>query len=327
MAVYYFSEAYSKGMHAGNKARNDVEAILYKKYKRLTPYGKKSQNKLLKSFKLMRTALSAKKSDVIIMQYPLQRGCNWLVKNITKKRKCVLIIHDLDALRYPSVPSDEVEKLKNAYRIISHNEKMTKFLIEKGIAKEKIQNLGVFDYLIPDEPVATHADDKEICYAGNLAKSEFIYNIPKKVTDLGVKVYGVNYIEGKNNELIYCGSFDSEVIHKKIEAKFGLIWDGTSAETCNGPFGEYMKYNSPHKISMYIAAAMPVIIWKQAALADFVEKYNIGFTVESLDEIAEICSGIDADNYNTYIKNITGLREKVIYGKMLEKALEKAIEM
>lgn len=327
MSVFYYSEKYSKGKNAGNKARNDVEVILSRNYPKLTPYDVKLNNRIVRTLKVLRTTFSVSKEDIIIVQYPLPRGLNWLAEVLTKIRNIVFVIHDLYELRMSNFSGVEIRKLRKAYGIISHNEKMTKFLIKNGINKEKIVNLQIFDYLIDNKTLYDHSNDKDmICFAGNLAKSGFIYNISEKITNIGVNVYGINYDELKNAKLHYKGSFDSEVVYKKIKGKFGLIWDGDNTESCTGNFGKYMMYNNPHKISMYIAACMPIVIWSDAALADFVLENNIGYVINKIDDIFEIYENLTDDKYRIMSNNVKKIREDIINGRMLEKALSLIIK-
>lgn len=39
---------------------------------------------------------------------------------------------------------------------------------------------------------------------------------------------------------------------------------------------------------MYLAAGIPVIIWEEAALANFIKKNHCGITIKSTDEIRNI---------------------------------------
>ncbi|NRO11242.1 Beta-1,6-galactofuranosyltransferase WbbI [Lactobacillus helveticus] len=48
--------------------------------------------------------------------------------------------------------------------------------------------------------------------------------------------------------------------------------------------GNYLRYNDPHKLSLYLASGIPVIIWKKAAEAKFVEENKVGITVDSLED-------------------------------------------
>ena len=68
---------------------------------------------------------------------------HWLPK------KCIVVIHDLDSLRQEKEESEvqkEIRFLNKFQSIISHNERMTAWLKEKG-CHSKIVNLELFDYL------------------------------------------------------------------------------------------------------------------------------------------------------------------------------------
>lgn len=79
--------------------------------------------------------------------------------------------------------------------------------------------------------------------------------------------------------------FKPEELPYVLSGSFGLVWDGTSANTCSGVYGEYLQINNPHKASLYIASGIPVIIWSHAALADFVKENDCGIVVDSLSDI------------------------------------------
>ena len=106
-----------------------------------------------------------------------------------------------------------------------------------------------------------------------------------------------------------------------------MVWDGPSAESCEGVFGEYLKYNNPHKCSLYLAAGLPVIIWKQAALAPFIVGNHLGFCVNSLDEIDSVLDKITDEEYKTISQNCRKIGEKIRSGYFLTKALRKIMKM
>ena len=75
-------------------------------------------------------------------------------------------------------------------------------------------------------------------------------------------IYGPNYTpEKKCSRIVYQGEFSADELPAHLKGQFGLIWDGSSVNTCEGNFGEYLRYNNPHKISLYLACGLPVIIW------------------------------------------------------------------
>ena len=81
------------------------------------------------------------------------------------------------------------------------------------------------------------------------------------------------------------GAFDPDTPFLNGRYHFGLIWDGTGVDSCEGLYGHYMRFNSPHKLSLYVALGLPVIVWREAAIADFVLKQGIGVTVGNLLEL------------------------------------------
>ena len=82
-----------------------------------------------------------------------------------------------------------------------------------------------------------------------------------------------------------------------------------------------MRYNNPHKLSLYISAGIPVIVWKDSAVADFVIQEKIGFVVSDLSNINTVISNMDSNEYREYLLKISDLQQKVIKGEYLKKSL------
>lgn len=321
--IFYFSEQSDPEKHAGYKARQDVESIVSKRYKPLYPYICKNKNRIIQIKNLFKELKKVKKNDYIFIQYPLVTF-NKIANIILKRKKVILLIHDLNELRFGKTKTTEEKNIiNNASLIISHNIKMTEYLKNHGVEENKIFNLHLFDYLSDNNVEINHTEDSNcICFAGNLEKSNFIYNLSENIIKLGINVYGINFNKDKSNKNInYMGSFEPEIISSVIKGKFGLIWDGEQSSVCSGCMGNYMRYNNPHKLSMYIAAGMPVIVWAQSAVSQFVEKYNIGFSVNSLEEMPDIIKNISESNYQLYRKNVLKIRERIVKGDFLNQAL------
>ena len=64
-----------------------------------------------------------------------------------------------------------------------------------------------------------------------------------------------------------------------------------------------------------------MIIWKQAALADFVTSNGIGITVESLEELPDALRSITREQYESFLAKLAPLTEKIRAGRFLEEAL------
>lgn len=336
--IYYISEKNLQNNHAGSKARIDIDNILEKN--NFEKYENFSQiiftNKLIKLLYICSPVYLKKlfklvklKNKFLIMQYPFYFDfiTRYFFEFSLQKNQTFLFLHDIDSLR--SKDNDSIKKevsiLNKAACVVVHNEQMQKFLIKNGLKCESI-SLKIFDYLLKGPlPLRNFQLGYEIVFAGNLAKSNFLKS--SKLTKLGLifNLYGPGYDENIiiSKNISYKGSYGPEEIPYKIEGSFGLIWDGDSLDNCSGIYGKYLKYNNPHKLSLYIASGIPVITWKKAAIANFIEKYNIGFTVNSLYEISTVIEELTLSDYEEYKNNLKKLQKKVCNGFFTQKALDK----
>ena len=78
-------------------------------------------------------------------------------------------------------------------------------------------------------------------------------------------------------------------------------------------------------MSLFIASKIPVIVWKQSALSDFVKENNIGIVVNDLIEMQEIISNMLEEQYVLLKENIERLSEKVREGFYTSNAIDKSI--
>ncbi|MGL5616058.1 MAG: hypothetical protein ACRDD2_07520 [Sarcina sp.] len=334
MEIYYLTETKGTKRDAGSKARNDVDDILKsEKYQAIIMLNKDENGKvgflpLVKSFFKQKRTIA--ENSIIISQYPIYDQSvfmrfylRWMKKY--KNIKHIALIHDLNSLRAQNKEKmiEEIKRLEVFDLCISHNEKMSKWLKENGL-KSKLVNLEIFDYLIDEEIKKEYKKEENytVCFAGNLSadKSGFIYKLDERVN---LNLYGPYY--SGNNEKRYKGCLKPEELPKVLNEDFGLVWDGESLEGCVGEMGEYLKFNNPHKTSLYIASDLPIIIWKEAALADFILKNNIGIVIGSLNELYNKLNDISEDEYKEMKNNLTIIRNKVINGEFTKKAIKEAI--
>ena len=104
-----------------------------------------------------------------------------------------------------------------------------------------------------------------------------------------------------------------------------MVWDGAVAETCGGNTGEYLRYNNPHKASLYLSSGIPVIIWKESAIADFVLSHKAGIAVSSLFELEDAIRAVSAEEYAEMQSNAAKLSEKLRSGYYFCKALDESL--
>ena len=86
--------------------------------------------------------------------------------------------------------------------------------------------------------------------------------------------------------------------------------------------GNYMRYNNPHKASLYLSTGQPVIIWKKAALAEFVIKNKVGIAVDSLENLDEILDKITAEQYQLMKNNTIKLASSLRSGQFIKQAVK-----
>lgn len=272
---------------------------------------------------------------VLVIQYPykLNRIASLLLGAIIKLRKThvIMIAHDIDSIRGINAASTNRYRerlLKKSNQIICHNAVMKKWMVEHGYSSENIIPLGLFDYIF-DGKYLEHPDRSSVIIAGNLnsRKSPYISKYIELKRNYQVNLFGPNFVKPENaDNFTYFGSFPPEELPCHLQGAFGLVWDGDSVDTCNGLTGEYLRYNNPHKASLYIASGIPVIIWKEAALAKYITENGLGFTVSSLNEIEDKLGSISQNDYEIMCNNVKAEGEKLRKGYFLNRALDEIEE-
>ncbi len=281
----------------------------------------------------IRMLIRAEKYSVVLLQYPQFpiKASYFLrllipISQITKRIRFAALIHDLNSLRglcgrTGKYCDRKVLPLMDA--VICHNEAMKRYLLNKGISEDKLITLGLFDYLSNAE-MRIHSLGDGITVAGNLDPEKCGYI--DKINNLPIHLYG----NGRSvfpDTIIYHGSYPPEELPGIIEGAFGLVWDGNSADGCQGDSGHYLRFNNPHKLSLYLASGMPVIVWKEAAVARYVEEKGVGFAVDSLSEIPDILHHMQEDDYEKMRANAEAVSEMIRKGQHLKAALKELDEI
>lgn len=348
---YYISYYAKKDNTASAKAPSDVLEICRRRGMKEIKIPAFSDDKYTFKDKLIKALAAAcwwiriffilKSGDSLFMQHPMYgkkisyKFIPWIRKH--KKCKFIVLIHDLESLRGGIEGQFENMEAANDFadnvflkcfdRVICHNSKMRDYMASKGFEKEKLVSLEIFDYLSAREAKnsAKHTDPT-LVIAGNLApgKCGYAYKMAKASSEfLKLELYGNYYDDNYHAEgVTYHGSFEPDELANHIDADFGLIWDGNSVDSCIGNTGNYLRYNNPHKASFYLSAGIPVIIWKEAALADFVKKNNVGICVENLVGLDKVIEEISDEEYSEMKKNTVELSKKLRNGYFLNRALD-----
>ena len=346
---YYLKDSFLHNEHeknAGSKARNDVEAILISEgYEGLEL---KVENWYkMNFFKAQQHKYRATKSvfdqlgagDELVIQFPIIHHTFFisrLIKQAQKRgAKFYLLIHDVETLRHAA--GSEVKfrhKVRNYFQekkalmsvdgIIVHNDIMKKVLVSQGVPADKMVSLEIFDYLIPNfEEKTAPQKDQPIIVAGNLnpTKSGYLYNLPSHPA---YNLYGVGYDESRAlKNTSYFGSFMPDDLPAALEGSFGLVWDGDSSETCQGSYGNYLRFNNSHKASLYLASGFPVVVWKESALAHFILEKSCGIAVASLHDLEAALENLTEKEYADLSENARRIGKDLREGYYLRSALKK----
>lgn len=348
MKRYQIVELTNESNHAGTKATLDISLIAERLgFKKLDLRMRTSEDGYIAKIERQMGYLvdwsgcysKINKNSVVLLQHPFhypQLIRNKCLCDLKKKKnvKFISVIHDVEKLRgfrYNEYYKKEFQVMLDiADVMIVHNDVMKKFFIEYGVPEEKLVVLNIFDYLQSD----TESDkkiffEKSITIAGNLDTEKCKYLVQlEKLKDLNINLYGPNYNpKMKNIENIhYQGSLPVNEIPKYLDRGFGLVWDGNSINGCCGQAGEYLRYNNPHKLSLYLSSGIPVIIWKKAAEAEFVRNNNLGILVDKLDELENILGQLDKEKYEEMCNSVKKIAERLKKGYYGEHALLKALE-
>lgn len=321
---------------AGPKAKKDIEKFLLDDGFRLLNIKLISGNGIyskLRKFKVGNfdvPKIFKKNIDVFVVQYPFYSG--YLMEKIlkilneNKKIKLFLIIHDIESLRLfknnQHYVSEEIKTLNRSDGLIVHNSMMAKWLKDNGVTTKMVE-LGIFDYESPQTIENQDSYSNSLYFAGNLKKAEFISKIRTKYS---IELFGPNPQKNYPSNIHYCGTFPAEELPKYLTGGFGLVWDGTKLSKCDGIYGEYMKYNNPHKVSLYLSSGIPVIIWKEAALASFIYENKLGLLIDNLNDIDRILDSMTPTKYYQMKKNVERIGRKMRDGEYIKTAVHKLVD-
>ncbi len=261
-------------------------------------------------------------------------GCFLLAALYIRKIKVIVLVHDIECVRrygLKCTPDAQLRMIiKLASAIIVHNAKMEDFFVGLGADRSKLVQLEIFDYLIDDFVIHSRKLDLSIAIAGNLSvdKAGYLSELGS-IKPIQWQLFGVGYKKDKINDenVNYMGCFSPDELPKHLTQSFGLIWDGDSIDTCTSRFGEYLKINNPHKLSLYLAAGMPVIIWSEAAEASFVSMHGIGLAVDSLSDLPKVLSSLSGDVYNSLCRNASLISNMVTKGHFTINAINQALKI
>ena len=339
---YFIYEDFGSDSTAATKAPNDLQEIFFNNQFVDLLKIKKTNNKVIRAYYLLKNSvisiLKLKKGDIVIFQFPFATNTKFkkILLNICKIKgiHVIFLMNDLESLRYNKDSAKIIDKEKYidlADVIICHNNSMKNYLISSGIDYNKLVELEIFDYLVDlninEKKVVKPT---EITIAGNLSeiKSGYIYELIKKIRNVNINLYGPNFNprEKLGENIIYKGSVSPDRLPLEINGDFGLIWDGDSISTCSGVTGNYLRYNNPHKTSLFLVSGMPIIVWRNSAMKEFVEKKGVGLVIDDLNELENTILKVSEEQYSAMKRNVESMSLQLRKGYYTTTAINKALD-
>lgn len=329
MKQYYLKVDFPRdGFNAEGKAPADVNRIMDAAgYEALTLKVSPSEwfGGLLSRRACKRAVRQLQTGDTLFVQYPFYIPCASYLGRLLARSGAHLqvLVHDLDAMRGGREESPEL--LRTADCLVVHTPAMKSLLVSQGFEAARIRELFFFDYLITQQRQAPLAFGRDITFAGNLCKSHFLRKLADDDTlsTLRFNLYGAECPDGvTGHNVTYRGCFAPEEL-SGLTGDWGLVWDGEDTDTCRGGhgLGRYLQYNASHKLSLYLAARMPLIVWEKSGLADYVTSHHLGIAVASLADIPAQLASVSPEERQQMTNALETYGRKVTNGEMLQTAL------
>jgi hypothetical protein len=326
---YFLSHLLPDYYHAAGTLREDIETTLLRLgYEKVafssdrSLYGKTLRFKqLLFAFWLMR------KADVVFFHFPLRSTVSLIILvflKLRKKSKSIGYVHDFEGIRdgIPSLLDRELKELSRFDVVIAHNETMRKWLEEK-LQHQRVVSLQLYDYLFSEPTKREIGLSFEVAFAGNFEKAPFVKKLDELASgNLKFHLYGSHFHAIQSENVVYHGVLDPRRMTSDMKGSFGLVWDGTELATCAGNTGQYLRYNNPHKLSLYLAAGLPVIVWNESAVASWIDERKLGVTVSSLFELEEKIKNISQEGYDNMSGNVLRISQLLQKGHFFENTMK-----
>ncbi len=263
--------------------------------------------------------------DIVICQFPTWNGLEFeraLVRHIKAYRgRVIIFVHDLEAMMSEShrfMLQDTVRLYNEAEVLIVSSRRMGRFLMEQGIRtgmKFVIQEM--WDYTTHLKSLGAGKLKREIHFAGN--SDEFLFhNIWNYEVQL--KVYSDQECQG--DMVRRMGWMQSERLLMELsEGGFGLIWYGDENSY------RYLSMNNSRKLSICLAAGIPVIAPRGISNQSMIERNHLGVIVDTLSEAVEIVKNITEQEYQEFVSSVARFAPLLRNGNFTRKCLVEALQI
>ncbi|MER3469921.1 MAG: hypothetical protein C4330_00920 [Chitinophagaceae bacterium] len=334
MHRYFVSEVHENENYTAGVVNKHVEEWLMSwGYKPLRYPFIKRNNGWVKVIRMIQTvywSITLPKDTIVIFHFPVvPRVYQWLLKLLYRKGiYTVALVHDIEGLRFEDEYTLKKEKFLLSFfkHVIVHNAAMRNYL-KSDIPKSTMSELWLFDYKTAGTYFKPRVLTPSITLVANLNKASYVSLLPDwaaSYPNLQIYIYGAlpqNHEVKKTYNVHFLGAVEPEQLPEAIEGSFGIVWDGDSITDCTNSLGNYLQFNTPHKLSMYLSAGMPVIVWRKSAMAEWVQQKEVGMAVTSWTEAVETIKMLNENTYRKWQSNAQEIGNKLRSGYFLKSIL------
>ncbi len=259
--------------------------------------------------------------DVVIFQVPTWNDMAFDEKFINTIRaylgvKVVIYVHDVLPLMFASnryLMSRVIAMYNLADVIILPSENMLDVLREEGLTVEKTIIQGMWDHPTT-VPIEAAAFKKEILFPGNPERFEFIKNWQSSVP---LRMFTGSQTQIDGNVINEGWYYEDALVNEMSKGGFGLIWYNEDVD--------YNKLYCPYKLGAYMAAGIPVFIQRGMSNQELIESNNLGFIVDSLDDVTKKIEAMTAEDYQIMVKDVRHFANLIRNGFFTRKLLTDAV--
>lgn len=319
----YGQSPYSVALMAQNMVTEISKSLGFKE---IGIYSFNADNQSLRDLSIRFDGMNAAISngDIVIFQSPTWNGTHFDLEYIKRLKiynnlKIIIFIHDVAPLMFKYnyfLIEKTIEMYNLADLLIVPSEKMIDILKQEGLTVNKFVIQKIWDHTT-DLYLEKPKFDKIINFAGRPERFKFLNSWDKEIK---ISVYTDRVKENPLANIEYKGWYFSNelLINLNKNGGFGLVWNQTVDS-------EYYDINVSYKLSTYIAAGLPVIVPKNLSNADIILKNNLGFVVDSLEEVEEKVKNISEEEYNELLNNVWKFRNLLVNGLISKKNLMEAV--
>ncbi len=277
--------------------------------------------------------------DVVFVQFPMWNDLKYEIRFMNRllglpQVKTVLVIWDVLSWLFDGSDRDFTHdygfKLMNrCHLVIAPNKKMASRLRSEGGVKAPLMDIGLWDYACYS-PLTDKTFSHEVTFVGTLDKTDF----SQCTGDIKINLIGnansLNATEKALKNINLLGVMENSDIPAQLNSGFGLMsYQNDKDKSGKGYFAgsvKYGRFNNPLKLSLYLAAGVPVIIDSVAAHARLVKRYNIGLVIDNLGDMQSQLKNVTPDHYAAMVANVEKFAHAIRGGFFIKRAISRAVK-